>query len=349
MSAEIFVAGAGFFFLILLIWSFRTLPEEKWQIMATVPVCKLGTRKWRGLNLTFYGAFISLATSVAVTTLIVLTSAISIPVEITLLVATLTMAIGFGAAKIVAALVEKKRHTFTVSGASFAGILATPMIFAAVSHFLCESTNKNLAIPFIAAMAISYSLGEGLGRLACISFGCCYGKRLSDCPGFVQRLFDRCAFVFNGELKKISYENRLDGQKVVPIQAMTSCVYVVTGLIATLLFLNNLYWVSLALVTAVTQVWRILSETLRADYRGPGNITVYQYMSLACVGFVLAIIVALEASPAPLANIDAGLSSLWDPSVILFIQFVGLASFVYTGRSMVTGSTISFHVVIDKI
>jgi hypothetical protein len=32
--------------------------------------------------------------------------------------------------------------------------------------------------PALAAMPVAYAYGEGLGRLACISFGCCYGKSL---------------------------------------------------------------------------------------------------------------------------------------------------------------------------
>ena len=349
MSAEVFVTCVGLSFLVLLIWAFRTLPTEGWQILASVPVTKMGSHRWKGLNITFYGVFVSLATVVAVSTLITLTSAILIPVGITILVTALTLIVGFSASKIVAVLVEKKRHTFTVSGASFAGILATPIILAAVNHFLDQGATRISAIPFVASMAIAYSIGEGLGRLACISFGCCYGKPLSDCHPYIQRLLGPGAFVFTGKLKKIAYEKGMDGQKVVPIQAMTSCLYVATGLVATLLFLKNEYCVSLILVTVITQLWRVFSETPRSDYRGPGYFTVYQLMSLVNIGFVVVIILALDGAPSPVANLEAGLRSLWDPTVILFLQFVGLASFFYTGTSMVTGATISFHVLNDRI
>ena len=135
MSAEVLVACVGLAFLVLLIWAFRTLPTEGWQILASVPVTKMGSHRWKGLNITFYGVFVSLATVVAVSTLITLTSAILIPVGITILVTALTLIVGFSASKIVAVLVEKKRHTFTVSGASFAGILAIPPILASSRPF----------------------------------------------------------------------------------------------------------------------------------------------------------------------------------------------------------------------
>ena len=41
----------------------------------------------------------------------------------------------------------------------------------------------------LAALAIGYILGEGLGRLACLSFGCCYGKPLDQCGKVVSILF----------------------------------------------------------------------------------------------------------------------------------------------------------------
>ncbi len=349
MSAEVFVSGVGLSFLVLLIWAFKTLPNEQWQILAAVPITKMRSLHWKGLNLTFYGVFVSLATVVAVSALITLTSSILIPVRVTILVTALTLVIGFSASKLVAALVEKKRHTFTVSGASFVGIVAIPGILATVNHLLDQGSARISAIPFIAAMAIAYSIGEGLGRLGCISFGCCYGKPISECHPYIQRLLSRVAFVFTGKLKKIAYEKGMDGQKVVPIQAITSCLYLTTGLVATLLFLKNQYSISLILVTVVTQLWRVISETLRSDYRGPGHFTVYQILSLVTIGLVLTMIFALDGAAAPVANAEAGLRSLWDPFVILFLEFIGLTSFIYTGRSMVTASTISFHVIKDRI
>jgi hypothetical protein len=45
----------------------------------------------------------------------------------------------------------------------------------------------------------------------------------------------------------------------------------------------------------------------------------------------------------------AGLHAFWTPEVILFLQALWLAVFLYTGKSRVTKSILSFHVVRDKI
>jgi hypothetical protein len=49
-----------------------------------------------------------------------------------------------------------------------------------------------------------------------------------------------------------------------------------------------------------------------------------------------------ESSAVP--DIVEGLTNLWHPATILFLQAVWLIIFLYTGRSYVTGSTISFHI-----
>jgi hypothetical protein len=41
--------------------------------------------------------------------------------------------------------------------------------------------------------------------------------------------------------------------------------------------------------------------------------------------------------------------NLWKPSMIFFLQFLWAFVFIYTGKSQVTGSRISFHVIRDKI
>lgn len=65
------------------------------------------------------------------------------------------------------------------------------LIFFAVLAFLTM-------IPIMAAMAVAYTLGEGLGRLGCISFGCCYGKAIDTCHPLVRRIFSKTPFIFKG-------------------------------------------------------------------------------------------------------------------------------------------------------
>ena len=59
------------------------------------------------------------------------------------------------------------------------------------------------------AIFIAYAFGEGIGRLACISFGCCYGKPLSECNPLIERIFQRWNFAFQGKTKKIAYASIL--------------------------------------------------------------------------------------------------------------------------------------------
>src|SRR4030095_6109039 len=95
---------------------------------------------------------------------------------------------------------------------------------------------------------IAYTFGEALGRLACISFGC-YGVSLSAAHPILQKLLGRRHFVFSGKMKKISYASGMEGMQVVPIQAMTSLIYMLTGLMASFLFLKGSFGVAFILTT----------------------------------------------------------------------------------------------------
>jgi hypothetical protein len=100
---------------------------------------------------------------------------------------------------------------------------------------------------------------------------------------------------------------------------------------------------------AVTQAWRSFSEVLRADYRGGGKISIYQIMAIIAIGYSLGIISFLPSASTIEAGITVGLLSLWNPAVIFFSLGLWFAIFLYTGRSTVTGSTVTFHVHKDRI
>jgi len=44
-----------------------------------------------------------------------------------------------------------------------------------------------------------------------------------------------------------------------------------------------------------------------------------------------------------------GLQNLWQPEILILLQCVWLVMFLYTGRSMVTGANLSFHVHSERI
>ena len=347
MENEIFLILLSILSGLLLWWGFKTLPGERWQIMATIPMRKIDSDRWDGLNLTYYGVFSANAYLISMAIMFVLFGAIKINVKTTFALVTIMLAICIPMARIVAIVVEKKAHTRTVGGAVFVGLLLAPLAIVAVNKVM-GSAESVPVMPAMAALAISYSLGEGIGRLACISFGCCYGRALSECSPLMQRLFRYNNFIFSGKTKKIAYESGLDGECVFPVQAITSGLFTAIGLFCTYLFLNGYYAVSFLFSVLVTQGWRALSEIFRADYRGEGRISVYQIMGIVAIMYSFILWMWADDSNIT-ANILEGIQRVWQPEVIIFLLLMWLGIFLHTGCSKVTGAIISFHVHRDRI
>jgi hypothetical protein len=331
-------------------WGFRILPGEKWQIVASVPASKTEQGHWRGINFTWYGVLTANAYLVAVAVLMVLMGSVGVQPLGTAILAAVMLCCCVPASRIVARIVEKKAHTFTVGGAVFVGILITPFVITVVNRTAGEMLAFHIPVmSAYAAIAIAYAFGEGLGRMACISFGCCYGKPLSASSGLLKRLFTGRGFVFFGSTKKIAYAGGMEAIEVIPIQAITALFYTVCGLIAAGMYLSSHHTGAFLLATIATQGWRSFSETLRADYRGEGTISAYQIMGVFGVVYAIAAAYVLAQEPPGLTDLSAGLKSLWSPALILFLQGIWGMIFLYTGRSTVTGATLSFYVHQDRI
>lgn len=346
MSNLIFLTALTCTLALVLAWGFKHLPEERWQMLAVVPLKKQGEELWQGVNLTYYGFFIATSLLLAVILLLVLLSAAGLSLPGTTLVSFIMMTFCLPASRIVAFLVERKRHTFTVGGASFVGILLAPWCTLLVERIMNTFSDCYLPmLPVLAAMAIAYTLGEGLGRLGCISFGCCYGKAIRDCSPFIQRLFCRTAFIFQGTTKKAIYEGKLNNQPVVPIQAITCILYCLTAIVSSFLFLQDYYKAALLLSISVSQIWRILSETLRADFRGFSTLSAYQKMGGLAVIYVLFIVLFIQTPQIAKPVIGYGISLLWQPGIIIGLQIFWLIAFAIFGRSTVTTSIISFQLI----
>jgi hypothetical protein len=347
MENEIFVVILAVLFVCLLWWGFKVLPDERWQIMASIPVRKIDSERWDGVNLTYYGVFSANAYLVSVAMMLVLFGSIKVDIKAAFALVLIMMAFCLPMARVIAMIVEKKAHTRTVGGAVFAGTLVAPLAISIVNGIMGQSVSIPI-MPAMAALAISYSYGEGMGRLACISFGCCYGKQLSKCAPFLQKLFGKRNFIFSGKTKKIAYESGLDGEHVVPVQAVTSILYIATGITCTYLFLNTHYVASFLVSVLVTQGWRSVSEIFRADHRGEGRISVYQIMGIAAIiySFIL-----WKWFPDSNVRVDVteGIQTLWQPEIIIFLLLLWLGIFLHTGCSKVTGSIVSFHVHEDRI
>ena len=343
---ELFVFSLAGLFTIVLIWGFRTLPRDGWQMLATLPIRPLGNGQWQGINLTWYGLLSANAYLAGLLVLIILLGAARVPITGVLLLTLCLLLLCVPAARLMARIVEGKAHTFTVGGAVFVGILAAPWIIQLVNRLAGYSLP---VITTLAAIAIAYAFGEGLGRLACISFGCCYGKPVSHCNPLMQRMFSRWHFAFHGETRKICYASHLEGEAVVPVQALTAILYVATGLVGMELFLSGHYNPAFALVLLVTQMWRVFSEFMRADFRGNNSFSAYQVMGLLAIPYAFFCVFLFPSPETGPVELGLGLNYLWQPGTLLFLQLVWLALFVYTGRSTVTGANLSFHIHRDRI
>ncbi|MEW6351833.1 MAG: prolipoprotein diacylglyceryl transferase family protein [Thermodesulfobacteriota bacterium] len=345
LSIDVFVVTLGVLSAVLLRWAFKTLPREGSQVLASVPMEKADSGTWSGLNITYYGVLVAFACTVALGLSVLLLGSLGLDGRVALLLVVGLFGICFPASWVIARLVEKKRHTLTVSGASFLGFLSAPLVVwpaDVVAEWL--SWPRIPAVPTLAALAVAYAVGEGLGRLACISFGCCYGKPLSACPSWIARPFARYAFVFEGKTRKIAYEGSLDGQPVLPIQAITSIIYLSAGLVGTWLFLKGFQTAALVLCAVITQAWRVVSEVFRADYRGDRSWSAYQVFSGLAVCYLIAILFFLPRHATSAPNLFQGLTAWWDPITILSLQAVFVVTFLVTARSKVTGSTITLFV-----
>ena len=331
------------------IWGFKYLPQERWQVMCTIPATKITSSSWRGLNLTYYGLFVATALVMAMALVVVLVGATGIAFGVMALVTGMLLIICVPSAQFIAKWVENKPYAFSVGAASFVGIILGPWLVWAMKIIL----SKMMTITFdpmavIAAAMVGYALGEGMGRLACISFGCCYGKPIEQMPQVVQRYFAWVSFTFTGSTKKINYTHPLEGKKIFAVQAVTTVIYTTTALIGTGLFLYNHYRRTYLFCLLITQLWRFCSEFFRSDYRGEQRISVYQIMSLITIFYTLLILPLFPAAQST-PDVITGLHLLWNPAAIFFLQFIWIAIFLFVGRSQVTGATLSFHVYRDRV
>jgi len=350
MTNILFIAGLGLFFTVLFAWGFRNLPLERWQVMACVPLTRDESGSWRGLNLTYYGFFNALAYGISVSLLFVLLGATGIPFTGIAVMTVIVLALCVPASSLIARIVEKKRFTFSIGGASFVGIIVTPWVILATNRFAGDMMHFSLPLyPTLAAVSIAYAAGEGTGRLACISYGCCYGKPLSKSGPLLRRLFEHRSFVFTGKTKKIAYASHLDGVKVIPVQAVTCIIYTIAALIGIAFYLNNAFFIAFIIPLVTTQLWRVLSEFLRADYRGNGRISAYQVMAVISVLYTGALLFFLPPAGGVTVDMGLGFLTFWNPAMIITLEIIIIFTFLYTGRSNMTASRLTLHVNEDRL
>lgn len=350
MANLIFVSGILIFYIAVFFFGFKYLPRERWQIIACVPLYKKKSGSWQGLNLTYYGFFNALAYATGLLLVFILLGSAGVLFTGAFFLLVIVLGFCVPAASIIARLVEGKKYTFSIGGASFVGILLAPWAVVFTDRFVGQLMDFSLPLyPVLAAFSIAYAVGEATGRLACISYGCCYGKPLAQSGILLNRLFKRHHFVFTGKTKKIAYASRMDGVKVIPIQAVTSIVFILAALTGIVLFLRGYFFPAFLVPLVVTQIWRFLSEFLRADFRGGYAISPYQILSGISLIYAATLILYLPPMGTVTIDIIRGISSLWNPAVILTLEAVVLIIFLHTGRSGITFSSLDFHVNEERI
>ncbi len=334
--------------LALIWWASEKMTKARWQIFATIPLRLESDGLWRGLNLTWYGALTALAFILAIALLIVLTGSVGLALPAVLVLSAFIVVTSLVASRWVAQWVEKTPGTHTIGGALFALALTISIPIVLVAKF---QTWFGLGSPYLAsqvpallaALSIAYVYGEGVGRVACISFGCCWGVRVDQLNGRMRRIFDRMHFVFDGPTKKISYASGLEGIPVVPIQSITAVIHVLLGGWAIVHFYRGEFLFSILVSMGGSQFWRFASEFLRADDRGSGRISLYQWMALltvpliyANVALITAILPSSSSFKMVLPDLDWGLAALWAPIPLITLQIMGVYVFLKTGKSSVT-------------
>jgi hypothetical protein len=326
--------------------SFKYLTRERWQIFAAVPLKRIEGTKWKGVNITYYGIFTATGFVLGLSIFIIMAGSDPEGPAGMLVALLLLLLLFVPSAKIMAIIVEGKKHTLTVGGASFVMIIASPVIAAGVNFF--TGFNVNTAA-FLAVLLTAYAFGESFGRLACISFGCCYGRPVESMSPAFRKIFSRMNFVFYGETKKISYHDNLDEVEVVPIQGITAVIYGITGIICLVLYYTGYTIGVFFIALCITQLWRFLSEFLRADYRGSGKISAYQIMSIITIPYFIMYFYIAGLERGYLPDLYNGISFIWNPLIIIILQIMWAGALLYTGRSSVTESEIKFSVVNENI
>lgn len=334
----------------ILFLGFKILPKERWQILGAIPKSKGIEDTWTGRNFTYYGILNANACSFAVAILILLLGAVNIPFLLIVSITVAILGICIPSSKIIAKIVEKKPCTISIGGAFFIGILLMPwIVLMTATLFEKKGAASISAIHVLASILIAYAFGEGLGRLACISFGCCYGKPLKSLSPFLQRIFNKYSFIYTGKTKKIAYASGLEGEKIIPVQAMTCIIYCLAGVAGIYLYLEGYPRAAFIETLVITQLWRFLSEFLRADHRGSNSISAYQIMAVFAAAYGTLLGIFMPANSASHPHIMTGLARIWTPSIILFLQGIWWMTFLHSGQSQVTGSILTFHILKDKI
>ena len=348
-TIEISIALAIMVAIPLFLWSFRNLPDERWQFLAILPTPKNGA-DWLGTNITFYGLISAIAYAVSVGMFIFLCAAVDQPFWPVAVFILCSLAIAIPASRQVARWVEGGSANFTIGGALFATVLCLPLTMGLANWVTSTFVTKPLgALALLSAASLAYVLGEAIGRLGCLSFGCGYGKPLDKSGPLERALYGRSATTYRGKLKKITYASNMENTPVIPVQSITSIVLFGLFLVGLWLFWRQHYGIALCVCLWGSQIWRVYSETLRADYRGEAHFTAYQWMAVATCAFATAAMLLLSDTAIPAPDFIRAWNAVTRLPVVVAIQLLAVLIIWYMGRSTVTGATVQLQLFREKL
>lgn len=342
----------GLFVTSISYYGITRFPSKDRQFLASIPLKRNEDGSFQGLNVTTYGLMNGIAYTFGTSIFLFLSSSSKTDAGMIILSVLVILLICIPASKIVATIVEKKYNTFTVSGGSFVGGVLSPIIFYIFLYLHYKDSNIALSKTLILLGAIStaYLFGEGLGRLGCLSFGCCYGSRVDSLKGGLKIILSKFYTKFYGDTKKVAYEGGLEGEKTVPVQTIAVIFLNSISLFSTILFLNEFFISSFLLSVISAQLFRFFSEFLRSDFRGNRKITVYQIFSIIIIFYSIAVAYLLNRDGiTQQVDLEIGLSIFYNVWVLVLLQAIFWITLIYTGISRVTYSKITFHVDGSKI
>lgn len=330
---------------ILSILGIRFFAGERFQFLFAIPYKKLSNGSWLSLNLTFYGLFNAIAYSLGsfVGVLLLLSVGLTKLQVLIILITILTICIP--SSKLLAKIIEKTKSGFTVGGAVFVGVIVSPFAIMLAGYITNDPNLLRFINPIIASLSIAYLIGEGVGRLGCISFGCCYGKKVDEVNSiFLRKFFKKFNTVYAGRCKKASYASGLCNVETVPVQAMANILYSITAIVAITLFIKGLFLISAIISIVISQLYRFFSEFLRADYRGKGEISAYQKMSLLNILISLIYLYVGYGSILTEVSLNVALNTMSDLKMIGIFVGIFFLTLIYTGVSSATYSIINFRI-----
>jgi prolipoprotein diacylglyceryltransferase len=350
----VFQAGLVSILTAVVIWGIRFLPGERGQFLAAIP------RKrepqdgvWWGVNLTYYGLLTASAQILALLVFLLLAVSAGTPLQVAAIWGAVLLTATAVSASLLARLVEGRRYTLTVGGASVTVLLITPVGVAGIEALGWgrDQLHPPLLVTLV-AVAIAFCFGEGLGRLACLSFGCCYGRPIQSFSPFWRKVLSRGLITFSGATKKAVYAGGLGGLGLFPIQAVSAVLLLSLGMGGWVLFFRGSLEAAFLATALPYHLWRVVSEYFRADYRGRGSWSAYQIASLLMVPWSLFWTwFAADASGdlRSLPDLEYALRTTWDPGVLLSLQVLWCILLVSAGISRVTDSRVEFRVRGDRV